>query len=422
MANSLSAIARYSLYALLIFTPLAYGSVQGWAISTIHLLTIIALTALLIQKTWTWDWKWISTPLDIPIVALLIVTILSSIFSMHQRISLWSIILLLNYLTIYYLVIHTINTRSQLRNLTYVIIAVAASLSIFGLMTKLGDNPFPWYDYSHLKRGTDVVSSTYVNPNHFAGYLEMVLPLALGMFLLGFRGGKLILLSYLTLILLTGLLISLSRGGWVSTAMSLAFMASALLVSPFFEKKKLLLSCIGGSLLIALIVLPNRPVVEEILTVSEKAEDVSLSSRVSVWRSTVAMTLDRPFFGTGPGTYTIVFTQYQPPGMIGRYTMAHSDYLHFIAETGLALMAIVIWMIVVFFRKGFSKLKNPSRFVRGTDARCNVRPNRHARSQHLRLQPPHPRKCIAFHCFGCNRCFPHTQIRRTPLASKPHAD
>ena len=143
-------------------------------------------------------------------------------------------------------------------------------------------------------------------------------------------------------------------------------MASALLVSPFFEKKKLLLSCIGGSLLIALIVLPNRSVVEEILTVSEKAEDVSLSSRVSVWRSTVAMTLDRPFFGTGPGTYTIVFTQYQPPGMIGRYTIAHSDYLHFIAETGMALMAIVIWMIVVFFRKGFSKLKNPSRFVRGT--------------------------------------------------------
>ena len=219
MANSLSATVRYLLYTLLIFTPLAHGSVQGWAITTIHLLTIIALTALLIQKTWTWDWKWIPTPLDIPIVALLILTILSSIFSMHQRISLWSIILLLNYLTIYYLVIHTINTRSQLRNLTYVIIAVAASLSIFGLMTKLGDNPFPWYDYSYLKRGTDVVSSTYVNPNHFAGYLEMVLPLALGMFLLGFRGGKLILLSYLTLILLTGLLISLSRGGWVSTAM-----------------------------------------------------------------------------------------------------------------------------------------------------------------------------------------------------------
>ena len=157
---------------------------------------------------------------------------------MHQRTSLWSIILLLNYLTIYYLVIHTINTRSQLRNLTYVIIAVAASLSIFGLMTKLGDNPFPWYDYSYLKRGTDVVSSTYVNPNHFAGYLEMVLPLALGMFLLGFRGGKLILLSYLTLILLTGLLISLSRGGWVSTAIEFGFYGLRAASQSFFRKKE----------------------------------------------------------------------------------------------------------------------------------------------------------------------------------------
>jgi O-antigen ligase len=46
--------------------------------------------------------------------------------------------------------------------------------------------------------------------------------------------------------------------------------------------------------------------------------------------------------------------------------MAHNDYLHFTAEVGLPLTVIVIWLVVAFYRKGFKKLKNPSRLVRGS--------------------------------------------------------
>lgn len=77
------------------------------------------------------------------------------------------------------------------------------------------------------------------------------------------------------------------------------------------------------------------------------------------------MIKDHPLVGTGPGTYSNIFTQYQPPGLKNRRYMAHNDYLHFISEAGLPLMAIVAWMIIVFYRKGFRKLKNPSRLVRG---------------------------------------------------------
>ena len=45
--------------------------------------------------------------------------------------------------------------------------------------------------------------------------------------------------------------------------------------------------------------------------------------------------------------------------------MAHNDYLHFTSETGLLLIPIIIWMIIALYRKGFRKLKNPSRLVRG---------------------------------------------------------
>jgi len=77
------------------------------------------------------------------------------------------------------------------------------------------------------------------------------------------------------------------------------------------------------------------------------------------------MIQDYPLLGIGPGTFGTVFTQYQPPGLIRRFTMAHNDYLHFISETGLLLVPIFIWMTIALYKKGFKKLKNPSRLARG---------------------------------------------------------
>ena len=135
------------IYALLIFTPLAVGSAPTWAMMIIHLITLIALTAYLIEKIVSWEWQWIKTPIDIPIALLLIVVLLSALFSTDRYTSVWSIGLLLNYIAVFYLTIHSITTRKQLRHLLQTIVYVAVFLSIFGLIKKSGANPFPWWEY-----------------------------------------------------------------------------------------------------------------------------------------------------------------------------------------------------------------------------------------------------------------------------------
>jgi O-antigen ligase len=364
--KSLQVIPRYAVYALLIFTPLARGAVQGWAITTIHMVALIALTALLLEKSITWDWKWIKTPLDKPILILIILSILSTIFSMHRYTSIWSTILLLNYLTIFYLTIHLVRTRSQIRQLIYLIIGVATFLSVFGLFKKFGANPFPWWDYGDLKYSPDFLSATYGNHNHLAGYLEMAIPLILGLFLTGYKGGKLFLMIYLTFMLLTALVLSLSRGGWIGSLLGLSLMAFALLTSRYFKRKGFILAAIGGSLALVMIVLVSTPVVERVLTAMEKEEEASFHSRLVAWGGVVEMIGDYPLLGTGPGTFPAIFTQYQPPGLSSHFTMAHNDYLHFTSEVGLPLIAIFAWMVIALYRKGFKKLKNPSRLIRGT--------------------------------------------------------
>ena len=86
---------------------------------------------------------------------------------------------------------------------------------------------------------------------------------------------------------------------------------------------------------------------------------------MKVWGGVVEMIQHHPVLGIGPGNFATIFTQYQPPGFASRSFYAHNDYLHFTSEVGLPLIAIIVWMIIALYRKGFRKLKNPSRLVRG---------------------------------------------------------
>ena len=40
--------------AMLVFTPLARGGVQGWAVAVVHIITLTALTLYLVQKCVDW--------------------------------------------------------------------------------------------------------------------------------------------------------------------------------------------------------------------------------------------------------------------------------------------------------------------------------------------------------------------------------
>jgi len=366
--QTLRAITRCTLYALLIFTPLARGSVQGWAVTIIHLATLVALTALLIEKTLDWDWIWIPTPLDTPNLILIILVILSAVFSLDRHASVWAVVSLLNLVVIYYLTIHTVRTRSQLRRVVYLIVILATFLSVFGLIKKSGVNPFPWWEYTDIRLNQDLAaaSSTYGNPNHYAGYLEMAWPLALGLFLTGLRGGRFILLICMTLSILAGLIFSLSRGGWISAGCGLVFMGSFLLADRNFGRKRFILLLMVGALFVSLVTLSSRLVVMEIRTAMDRAEDTSFQSRLLVWESVWRMIQDHPFTGIGPGAFSTLFTQYEPPGLPVRFQRAHNDYLQVVSETGLLLVPVIIWMAIVFFRRGSKKLKSPSRLIRGT--------------------------------------------------------
>jgi putative inorganic carbon (hco3(-)) transporter len=360
--KTLSIIPRYIIFFLLIFTPLARGGVQGWAVTVVHIAVLLALTAFFLEKSLTWKWRWISTPLDKPILALVVLCTLSTIFSLHFQTSFWAMVLLIDYIIVFYLVIHLIRTRSEIRQLIYVIIGVATFLAVFGLFKVSGNNPFSWWHYPEITQHTNRVSATYGNANHLAGYMEMAIPLMLGLLVTGIRGGQRLLFIGILFFLFLALMLSLSRGGWIGAFVGLFFMTVVLTPARSKKRKRVVFGLIGCTLVASLFILSSTATVERIVELEEKK---GLSARSSIWGGTISMIQDYPLLGAGPGMYSTVYTQYQPAGFVRRYFFAHNDYLQFASEAGIFLFPIQIWLLSVLYKKGFRKMRSRSRLVWG---------------------------------------------------------
>ncbi len=360
-----SLVSRWSLYALLIFTPFATVSVQSWPITSIHLMTLITLTAFLIEKRLSSDWKWIKTPLDIPIFILIALSILSTVFSLYKYTSIWSTILLINYVIIFYLIIHTVRTRSQFRQLVYITAGVAAFLAILGLIMWFATNPFSRWGYVDNK-SFGHLTFTIAHIKHSSGYMEIAIFLLLGFLLTGYRNGKLVFMICICCFLLLVIIVFLSGGGWLGLGIGLGFMTFALLIGSRHEKKYIFVTLICGFLVLALIALSSTPVSKKTLALERKDEIQTNKNDMLRCARTVEIIKDHTLFGTGPGTYPIVLSQYQPLAYDSLYYYAHNDYLHFTSELGLPISIVMLLFIFAFYRKGFKKLKNPSRFVRGS--------------------------------------------------------
>jgi len=364
MINIASSIVFYLLSGLLVFTPLARGAVHGWAIGVIFLTVLSALALYLAAGAWQGSLRWIKTPLDYPILALVCLTILSNVFSVHRPTSLLASLQLFSCIAVYYLTVHTVSSRSHIRQLVYLVLGISVFLALFGLVKSAGLNPFPWWDYTHHADVT-YLSATFGNRNHLAGWMEMAISLVLGVMLFKERGRAKSISLALLLLLITALVFSQSRGGWFG--MLAAFMCMSFLL---YRSNRLITSrwaviMVNVVFVVGFIVVSSTPVTERLLTAEAGFDDGSLASRMTAWHGVVDLAKANPLLGTGPGTFAVSFPKYQPPGFQAHLMYAHNDYLDFTAELGFVLLIIIAWMVVALYRQGLHTMRSKSTLTRG---------------------------------------------------------
>lgn len=366
-------IPFYIICSLIVFTPLARGSVHPWATTIIQMGVLLAAIFLIIEN---FSAKKISppktpmpkAPLNKPIAAIVLLCLLSYVFSNHKPFALEGVFMLFIYIAAYFITLSSVRTRKEQRTLVYVIISTAVLLSVIGILKRFDLNPFPWWIYPEigLDHTSTSVSGVYVNRNHLAGFLEMAIPMLLVLFLTRQRTTEIRLgMVFLALFLLTTQAFTLSRGGWISTISAILFIAAVLLTQKNSVPKKIMVTIGISAIVISFFILSSLPVVERITTLTQQDQADNISGRMRCWQGVVNQIKDNLFFGTGPNTFTNAYPAWQIPGNAVLRRYAHNDYLHFIAETGILITPIMIFTLFIFFKSGFQKFKSRSRQKKG---------------------------------------------------------
>ena len=270
-------------------------------------------------------------------------------------------------------------SRRNLRFTLWVILAVATLESLYGLMQALVPAlGVLWVDYIEAYLGD--ARGTFINRNHFAGFMEMVWPLALGYtlalgdwqrkgnpygnnwkkklkaMLSSDRSHHQLLFSLGIAIMLLALLFSRSRAGIVGAFVG--FLTFVVLSGSGNKRLPLgfwlMFGAIIGLVVIYGLKIGFAPIIERFLRLSDG------DSRLGLWHDSLAVIKDHPL-GIGLGNFQRVFTVYDVSVVSDATTThAHNDYLQLLVEAGWPGFLALVSGFYIFLGKSFVKVKRLS--------------------------------------------------------------
>ena len=226
---------------------------------------------------------------------------------------------------------------------------------------------------------------TFEQPNPFAGYLGLTLPVALGWAMGQFPGKQRTTLHWLRWlaalavpgILALALLMSWSRGGWLGAAAGLTAMFFFLPRKRWVGTALVVALALGGILSLQSGLLPASIAArltdfteyvsfEDVRGVDVTVQNYAVLERMAHWQAALSMADHSPWLGVGFGNYAAAYADsalINWPYALGH---AHNYYLNLLAEIGilgllayLAFWGAVIWLTI----QVANRLRGPHRWL-----------------------------------------------------------
>jgi O-antigen ligase len=344
--------------AVLIFGPLALGAVQDWSIAIFE---ASAAAVLLIWMAWRlsaneivapsaartprigsqFGVRW--NPLFAPMLVFLGLVLVQIAF--HRSAYLYDSLAELWLLIAYGILAFTsVQLRHDLVALFANTIVVFGSLyAVFAVLQGFTSNG---KIYWLIKPRTGSVYGSYVNHNHYAGLMELLLPMALVLALdPALRREKRVLLACATVTMAASVFLSQSRGGMIAVIVEMVFLGIIWRIQ--FSPRKSATVFVAFSITTALFLAWVAP--QEL---GSRITDIHDPARLLIHRDSIRMFLAHPFLGSGFGTFATAFPHYRV--FYDGFFMdnAHDDYLELLLETGLIGFGVGVWFLVVLYGEG----------------------------------------------------------------------
>lgn len=289
-------------------------------------------------------------------------------------------------LCLYFVVVRNLCAgQKTLLHVVWLMIGVALVEALYGLIQALVPTlGVLWVDYIQAYMGD--ARGTFINRNHFAGFIEMVWPLALGFTMA--QGGwgqdytlktnlaserldRQALLALGIVVLLLALLFSRSRAGIAGASIGLmTFIIFTRIGGNGMSRYNwLLLIGIAGILVLYSMAIGVDAIANRFFNLGKG------DSRLDFWRDSLMVIKDHPF-GIGLRNYEKVFPVYNVSNLSSGKVVdyAHNDYLQLLIEAGwIGFLAIISGFIFFMYKsadliKRMNSRKDPMRFFLGVGA------------------------------------------------------
>ena len=240
------------------------------------------------------------------------------------------------------------------------LLALAVTLSMFGFAESVyglwqwasGTPMVLWQEKTAF---IDSATGTLINRNHFAQLVYIGFAATLALLLLPRPTGRdvasreramaiRVALGLAATTQLAAILASRSRAGFGCAVIVL--LAGGIVFVRRRGRLHLLESLLALAVLVPLAIVTIPPVLERMAAVSQ--EWTSAAGRGEVFRTSSRIIAEHPVFGTGAGTFSLIWGGYRPPAIQGAYNYAHNDYLQVLIETGIPGLALALLPLLLF--------------------------------------------------------------------------
>src|SRR5581483_8038753 len=338
----------WGLLALLMFGPLAFGGTVAWAQFGARVLALALFALWAVRQYLQRAIELSENPVYLPagiFAALVLLQFVSGATSYRydtlehglELIPLGIVVLLAG---------EMFSRRHRLQQAVTALSLFGFAIALFAIVQDFsGNGSIYWFVKVHAISAE--VYGPYANHNHYAGLMEMLVPLCAAAAFLE-TGGKRALLLFASAIMALSIVFSRSRGGMLGLAVAVVFVCAVLFRG--HRQNRAALAMVAGSVLVAVgtLFLANDKILQRLTDTQDKF-------RLAIYADSWHMWLQRPIFGYGWGTFATVYPAFRSFYTNLRVNHAHNDYLELLVEMGVVGAAVVLWFLFSVFRQGFRK-------------------------------------------------------------------
>ena len=335
---------RVGICCLLAFAVLSFGAVEEWAQAVLEVGAAVLLVLWAVRQ-YRIKAEQLSIPLEfLPLCAFALVVVIQlavhlTASSYYTRVELQ---LLVAYLIVVFLISQAFSRRGHWRAFVWFLMSLGFFVSVFGILQYLTFNG-KLYWFREMRFG-GAPFGPYVDRNHFAGFAEMIIPVALVPLVLGkVRRERVFLVALFAVVPIVALVLSASRGGIVSFGVQMVILFSLLLIRRVRGRYVI----VGGIVVLVAVMAVSWIGVQQVVQRFSGIQnlEVTVGKRVAMRHDTWRLFLDHPIIGTGLGTLQMVYPPYDTlyDGKVVNH--AHNDYLEALAETGVIGGLCCLWFL-----------------------------------------------------------------------------